>query len=320
MTYRGWQPYAVLPALIISLLVFIAALIIWIIPVARIWFTFNLDPVSWSILTLAVAALLCIIYYLITHVVQNQKLRNTLAMLVALLVLYFSGAFLLARLGVVPQADTWFAWLHGDASTLVSTLTFFLAYTSLILISVYLVRNNSYLALVVNTLRKAGTRLLRLTYLDCIWAFVYIASAIFLGSVGIGPDISMWPSHLLQTFVFFVLYTLALIVAWRVYELLIYLFRGPLTTEWFIWMAIYGTIILQIACFFTSYFGFRIILPEFLPDRDAFSLSLPPQISSIFNLHDNIMSWTQNELISIGASLVFSGFILIFATWALLPI
>ena len=196
MIYRSWHIYAPLPAFIISLLVFIAALIIWIIPDARALFTFKLDVISWLVLTFSVSVFLCIMYYLIQFAVRRHSVWNTLAMLAASLILYFSGAFLLAWTGAAPGANT---WLHGG----VATLTFFLVYTSVILISIYVFRNDSYLDVVVDALKAAIRWLLKLTYLDCVWAFAYISSAIFLVSIGIGPSISTWLSHPSQMFGYF---------------------------------------------------------------------------------------------------------------------
>ena len=294
--------------------------VVWIIPAYRPEFVPTVG--SWVGLVFTFATFLWLALESFNFLLRNKYFIRVISIVIAGLLFYTAIAFLLERLGAAPAASL---WLHPDTSV----IAFLFIYTAIFLVAiltfVYVNQRPGILIYLVGRVSKLSSADIQATLKFII---VYFGIAILLGLMGIGPYISAWLDNLLSTLVFFVMYTLLLIAIYSFYEFIKYLLRpisadvpayslyGP-TTAWFIQLSIYGTILLQIAAFFTSYFGFKLILPEFLPDQAAISFNIPQKISEILDIHDRTMTLSQNELISTGSSLVFSVFISVFAAWAL---
>ena len=74
------------------------------------------------------------------------------------------------------------------------------------------------------------------------------------------------------------------------------------------------TIIAQFVCFFTAYFGLKLLLSEEgVNSIEVFSLHIPHRLTEILNLDSGTIVWTQLQVISMVVALILSAGISYFA-------
>ncbi len=241
------------------------------------------------------------------------------------ILLYFSGAFLLEALSIAPPVETW-------TLTSSATIRFFVLYTAFVVILVYLTQSD--------VLRSVRTALARgvvnidtvLTILQII--ILFFVPAIILAKlqiVPVNPDVSTWftGGEVINTFVFFLIYSFLVLATYvigkPIVQFVAYLLR-PVTPEepaydlygpniaWWIRLSIMFTIIAQFVCFFTAYFGLKLLLSEEgVTSVEVFSLHIPHRVVELLNLDSGTIVWTQLQVISMVVAFILSAGISYFA-------
>ncbi len=326
---RAWINYIPTHGLIISGLIAVVALGLWVIPAARQWFWFIPDGLSWSVFWLVAAILVSSAYYFVRTVVTTTNIdRFTLERLrtpFVTILLYFSAAFLLETLRIAPPVETW-------ALTSSATIRFFILYTAFVVILIYLIQGN-----VLQSVRAALVRYgvnidTALTILQII--ILFFVPAIILAKlqiVPVNPDVTTWftGGEVINTFVFFLIYALLVLLTYiigkPIVRIVAYLFRpvtpgepsydlyGP-NIAWWIWLSIMFTIMAQFVCFFTAYFGLKLLLSEEgVNSIEVFALHIPRSLAEILNLDSGTIVWTQLQVISMVVAFILSAGISYFA-------
>ena len=328
---RTWVDYAPIHGLIISGLIAVIALGLWVVPAARAWFWFIPDGLSWSVFWLVAAILSSSAYYSLRTILASINsdfftLDRVRRIFVAI-ILYLSGAFILEKLRIAPPIETW---------TLASStiIKFFVLYTSLIVILIYLFQANvlgwSFRGLsAINTVTML--RFVRILIL-------FFVPAIILAKLGIGPansDIAAWfsRSESLNTLVFFCIYGFSVLIAYMIGKPIVrlteYLFRPVAPSEpsyhlygpniaWWIRLSIMFTIIAQFVCFFTAYFGLKLLLSEEgVASIEVFSFHIPQTVVQTLQLSGEYIVWTQLQVISMVVAFILSAGISYFAAMAI---
>jgi hypothetical protein len=328
---RAWINYIPTHGLIISGLIAVVALGLWVIPAARQWFWFIPDGLSWSVFWLVAAILISSAYYFARMIITTTNLdRSTLDRfrtgLVAIL-LYFSGAFVLEALGISPPVETW-------TLTSSATIKFFLLYTAFVVILVYFIRNNVLESVRAALLRgdyganiDTGLTILQIVILFFVPAIILAKLQI----VPVNPDVTTWFTgrEVINTLVFFLIYgflvLLTYIIGKPIVQIVAYLFRpvtpgepsydlyGP-NIAWWIRLSIMFTIMAQFVCFFTAYFGLKLLLSEEgVNSIEVFSLHIPHRVAELLNLESATIVWTQLQVISMVVAFILSAGISYFA-------
>ena len=326
---RAWINYIPTHGLIISGLIAVVALGLGVIPAARQWFWFIPDGLSWSVFWLVAAILISCAYYFIrmfvTTTTMDRSILDRFRTVSIAILLYFSGAFLLEALSIAPPVETW-------TLTSSATIRFFVLYTAFVVILVYLTQSD--------VLRSVRTALARgvvnidtvLTILQII--ILFFVPAIILAKlqiVPVNPDVSTWftGGEVINTFVFFLIYSFLVLATYvigkPIVQLVAYLLR-PVTPEepaydlygpniaWWIWLSIMFTIIAQFVCFFTAYFGLKLLLSEEgVTSVEVFSLHIPHRVVELLNLDSGTIVWTQLQVISMVVAFILSAGISYFA-------
>jgi hypothetical protein len=333
---RTWVDYVPIHGLIISGLIAVIALGLWVIPAARAWFWFIPDGLSWSVFWLVAAILSSSAYYFVRTILASINselftLDRVRSIFVAIL-LYFAGAFILAKLRIAPPIETWIL----VNSTII---TFFVLYTSFIVILVYLLQAN---VLEVNVLGWSFSGLSAINTVT-IWRLVrililFFVPAIILAKLGIGPansDIATWfsGSELINTLLFFSVYSFSVLIAYMIGKPIVglteYLFRPVAPSEpsyhlygpniaWWIRLSIMFAIIAQFVCFFTAYFGLKLLLSEEgVTSIEVFSFHIPQTVLQTLRLSGEYIVWTQLQVISMVVAFILSAGISYFAAMAI---
>jgi hypothetical protein len=324
---RTWVDYVPIHGLVISGLIAVIALGLSVVPAARAWFWFIPDGLSWSVFWLVAAILSSSAYYFVRAILASINpnffaLDRVRSISVGIL-LYFSGAFILEKLHIAPPIETW---------TLMSStsVTFFVLYTSFIIILIYLLQANvsAWSFHVLSTINTVTVwRLVRV-------AILFFVPAIILAKLGIGParsDIATWFSRneLINTIAFFCIYSFSVLIAYMVGKPIVrlteYLFRpvppsepsyhlyGP-NIAWWIRLSIMFTIIAQFVCFFTAYFGLKLLLSEEgVTSIEVFSFRISQTVVQTFHLSGEYVVWTQLQVISMVVAFILSAGISYFA-------
>jgi hypothetical protein len=328
---RAWVNYVPTHGLVISGLIAVVALGLSVIPAARQWFWFIPDGLSWGVFWLVVAILISSAYYFVRAIVTTTNVnRFTLdrfrTPLVAIL-LYFSGAFLLETLRIAPPVETW---------TLASstTIRFFILYTAFVVILVFLSESNVFQSVRAALVRGVGAINIDVVLTTLQIVILFFAPAIILAKlqvVPVNPDVTKWftGSELINTFVFFLIYgflvLLIYIIGKPIVQMVAYLFRpvtpgepaydlyGP-NIAWWIRLSVMFTIIAQFVCFFTAYFGLKLLLSEEgVTSIEVFSLHIPHRLVETLNLDSGTLVWTQLQVISMVVAFILSAGISYFA-------
>ena len=328
---RTWVDYVPVHGLVISGLIAVIALGLWVVPAARAWFWFIPDGLSWSVFWLVAAILSSSAYYFVRTILASINsdlftLERVRSISVAIL-LYFAGAFILVKLRIAPPVETW--TLANSA-----IITFFVLYTSFIVVLIYLLQVNvigwSFRGLsAMNTV--AIWRLVRVLIL-------FFVPAIILAKLEIGPansDIGTWfsGSELINTLVFFCVYSFSVLIAYMIGKpiagLTEYLFRPVAPSEpsyhlygpniaWWIRLSIMFTITAQLVCFFTAYFGLKLLLSEEgVTSIEVFSFHIPQTVVQTLRLTGENIVWTQLQVISMVVAFILSAGISYFAAMAI---
>jgi hypothetical protein len=328
---RTWVDYVPIHGLVISGLIAVIALGLWVIPAARAWFWFIPDGLSWSVFWLVAAILSSSAYYFVRTILASINsdlftLDRVRSIFVAIL-LYCAGASILSKLRIAPSIETW---------TLASStvITFFVLYTSFIVILVYLLRANvigwSFRGLsAINTVTL--WRLVKILIL-------FFVPAIILAKLGIGlanSNIATWFSgrELINTLVFFCVYSFSVLIVYMIGKPIVrfteYLFRPVAPSEpsyhlygpniaWWIRLSIMFTIIAQFVCFFTAYFGLKLLLSEEgVTSIEVFSFHIPQTVVQTLHLSGEYIVWTQLQVISMVVAFILSAGISYFAAMAI---
>ena len=328
---RAWTTYVPLHGLAISGLIAVIALGLWVIPAARAWFSFIPDGLSWSIFWLVIAILSASAYYFVRMILTTVDLRfvtfDRVRVALAAILLYLSGAFLLGKLNIAPAFETW-----SLASS--TTITFFILYTSFLIIIIYLLQSNmlrvAWPAL-ANFLSRINIDSL-LTILQVV--ILFFIPAIILAKLQIAPvspDVPTWfdRDQLINTLVFFGIYAFSVLLLYIVGKPIVgfvaYLFRPVAPNEpaydlygpniaWWICLSIMFTIIAQFVCFFTAYFGLKLLLSEEgVTSIEVLSFHIPHQVAELLSLGGETIVWTQLQLISLVVAFILSAGISYFA-------
>lgn len=328
---RAWTSYIPLHGLAISGLIAVVALGLWVVPTARAWFWFIPDRASWIIFWLVVAILGSSAYYFVRMIVTAIDLRHVsfdrVKVILAGILLYLAGAFLLGKLAIAPPIESW-------SLTSPATITFFILYTSFVVIAIYLFQSNALRSTwpaLVNSLSRINTA--------ALWTIIQIAILIIVPAIilaklqlaPVSPDISTWfaRDQLINTLVFFGIYAFAVLLLFIIGKplvgLIAYLFRpvapsdpsydlyGP-NIAWWIRLSIMFTIIAQFICFFTAYFGLKLLLSEEgVTSIEVLSFHIPHQVADLLNLGGDTIAWTQLQLISLVVAFILSAGIAYFA-------
>lgn len=328
---RTWVDYVPVHGLVISGLIVVIALGLWVVPAARAWFWFIPDGLSWSVFWLVAAILSSSTYYFVRTILApiNSDLftLDRVRRIFVAILLYFAGAFILVKLRIAPPVETW---------TLASStiITFFVLYTSFIVVLIYLLQANfvgwSFRGLsAINTVTI--WRLVRVLIL-------FFVPAIILAKLGIGSansDIGTWfsGSELINTLVFFCVYSFSVLIAYMIGSPIVglteYLFRPVAPSEpsyhlygpniaWWIRLSIMFTIIAQLVCFFTAYFGLKLLLSEEgVTSIEVFSFHIPQTVVQTLRLTGENIVWTQLQVISMVVAFILSAGISYFAAMAI---
>jgi hypothetical protein len=324
---RTWVDYVPIHGLLISGLIAVIALGLSVVPAARAWFWFIPDGLSWSVFWLVVAILSSSAYYFVRAILASINPHfftlDLVRSISVVILLYFSGAFILEKLHIAPPIETW---------TLMSStiIAFFVLYTSFIIILIYLLQAN---------VRAWSFHVLSTINTVTVWRFVRIAilffvPAIVLAKFGIGParsDIATWFSRdeLINTIAFFCIYGFSILIAYMIGKPIVrlteYLFRPVAQNEpsyhlygpniaWWIRLSIMFTIIAQFVCFFTAYFGLKLLLSEEgVTSIEVFSFRIPQTVLQTFHLSGEYVVWTQLQMISMVVAFILSAGISYFA-------
>jgi hypothetical protein len=200
----------------------------------------------------------------------------------------------------------------------------------LIIILIYLLQTN---------VRAWSSHVLSAINTVTVWRFVrivilFFVPAIILAKLGIGParsDIATWFSRneLINTIAFFCIYGFSILIAYMIGKPIVrlteYLFRPVAPSEpsyhlygpniaWWIRLSIMFTIIAQFVCFFTAYFGLKLLLSEEgVTSIEVFSFRIPQTVLETFHLSGEYVVWTQLQVISMVVALILSAGISYFA-------
>ena len=326
---RAWINYIPTHGLIISGLIAVVALGLWVIPAARQWFWFIPDGLSWSVFWLVAAILISSAYYLVRMIITTTNLDHStldrLRTVFFAILLYFSGAFILETLGIAPPVETW-------TLTSSATVRFFILYTAFVVILIYLSQSNVLQSVRAALVRYGANIDTVLTILQI--SILFFVPAIILAKlqiVPVNPDVTTWftGSEVTNTFVFFLIYgflvLLTYIIGKPIVQFVAYLFRPVMPGEpaydlygpniaWWIRLSIMFTIMAQFVCFFTAYFGLKLLLSEEgVISIEVFSLHIPHRVAEILNLESGTIVWTQLQVISMVVAFILSAGISYFA-------
>jgi hypothetical protein len=326
-----WIKYIPTHGLIISGLIAVVALGLWVIPAAREWFWFVPDGLSWIVFWLVAAILVSSAYYFVRMIATTTRVDNfpveRLKTFFAVILLYLSGAFLLETLHVAPAFETW-------TLTSSSIIRFFILYTSFVIIVIYLLQRNTLQS--VPAAFASGISRINIdrvsTFLQVI--ILFFVPAIILAKlqvVPINPDVTAWftGGQIINTLVFFFIYGFLVLLSYMIGKPIVkfvaYLFR-PVTADepsydlygpniaWWIRLSIMFTIIAQFVCFFTAYFGLKLLLyREGVTSVEVFSVHIPQRILETLNLDAGTIVWTQLQIISMVVAFILSAGISYFA-------
>ena len=149
--------------------------------------------------------------------------------------------------------------------------------------------------------------------------------------VPVNPDVTTWftSGEVINTFVFFLIYGFLVlrtyIIGKPIVQIVAYLFRPVMPGEpsyelygpniaWWIRLSIMFTIMPQFVCFFTAYFGLKLLLSEEgVNSIEVFSLHIPHRVTEILNLESGTIVWTQLQVISMVVAFILSAGISYFA-------
>jgi hypothetical protein len=201
-------------------------------------------------------------------------------------------------------------------------------------ILIYLLQSNALRSAwpgLAKTLSRIDTSSLS-TFLQI--AILIIVPAIILAKLQlapVSPDIATWfeRDQLINTLVFFGIYAFSVLLLFIIGRPLVgfvaYLFRpvapndpsydlyGP-NIAWWIRLSIMFTIIAQFVCFFTAYFGLKLLLSEEgVTSIEVLSFHIPHQVAELLNLGGDTIVWTQLQLISLVVAFILSAGIAYFA-------
>ena len=337
--FRQTTRYNAVPGLIIISLIALIALCIWVIPDLRRIFYFVPDGSSWIIFWFAISVFSAGAYYLILNisrrigsgVITLEVIKKTAAWAI----MYFAGALLIYEINIVPSIASrmGFDW---------NTIRFFILYTAAIVCFAYLgssrVRHSILSSMTVIVSRTSYViQLSTITYVTRALVLLIVPAIIAakLQVVPINPDISTWLSskEIANTIVFFGIYAFILvlgsIIAKPIVELIKYIFRSVPSTEisyqlygpniaWWIRLSITFTIIAQFVCFFTAYFGLKLLLSEEgVPSIEVFSLRVPQPLLKLLHLGSETIIWTQLQVISLVVAFLLSAGISYFAAMSI---
>jgi hypothetical protein len=321
--------------LVISSLIAVIALGLRVVPTARAWFWFIPNDLSWVVFWLVVAILTSSVYYfsrmLFTLVNLDYFTIGRIRYIFVAVLMYFAGALLLEKLRISPPIETW-------TLTSSATITFFVLYTSFLVAMIYLLQSN--------WLRWARPVLVGgISGIDfrSIWKvlqilILFLVPAIILAKLRmapVSPDIATWfhRRELTNTLVFFCIYGFSVLVTYIVGKTIVrfaaYLFRPVVLGEpsydlygpniaWWIRLSIMFTIIAQFVCFFTAYFGLKLLLSEEgVTSVELLSFPIPHRLAEILDLGSGTIVWTQLQVISLVVALILSAGISYFAAMAI---
>jgi hypothetical protein len=327
--------YIPVNGLVISSIIAVIALGLRVVPAARAWFWFIPNDLSWIVFWLVVAVLASSAYYftrmLFSLVQLDYVTIDLIRYLFVVILMYFAGAFLLEKLRISPPIETW-------TLTSYSTITFFILYTSFLVALVYLFQSNWF--------RWARSELVDGIYgIDfvSIWnalqiLILFLVPAVILAKLHVVPvssDIGTWfdRSELTNTLVFFCIYGFSVLVIYMVgkpiVRLVAYLFRPVVPSEpsydlygpniaWWIRLSIMFTIIAQFVCFFTAYFGLKLLLSEEgVTSVEVVSFPIPHRLAETLHVGGGAIVWTQLQVISLVVAFILSAGISYFAAMAI---
>jgi len=149
--------------------------------------------------------------------------------------------------------------------------------------------------------------------------------------VPVNPDVTTWftSGEVINTFVFFLIYGFLVlrtyIIGKPIVQIVAYLFRPVMPGEpsyelygpniaWWIRLSIMFTIMPQFVCFFTAYFGLKLLLSEEgVNSIEVFSLHIPRRVAEILNIDSGTIVRTQLQVISMVVAFILSAGISYFA-------
>ena len=335
---RPWRIRAPIGGLVVFAFTALISLSVWMIPTARARFSFIPDAPSWIIFWFSACVFLSALYYGV--VTLSRKIGPalfsyaTLRTIAIALIMYFAGAFLFEALGVAPKVENW-------RSLTFNVVRFFVLYTAALLFVLYLAQKDVRSA-IGNIILSVDDYILKLVSKITLRVFVNLLRAIIffvvpaiifakLRLIPVNPDITTWFSRaeIFNTLVFLCIYVFVILILFSIMtsitRLAQYLFRPVPPTEpayelygpniaWWIRLSIMFTILAQFVCFFTAYFGLKLLLSEEGVSTIAvFSFPIPHQIADLLHVGEENIVWTQLQVISLIVAFILSAGISYFA-------